>query len=563
MTLRPGERLTLLSPMLFALLAMLLVAPPEIHPAGAVGGALLLAVLAAVLMSGHPHRPAPGERAFLLAAAGPLLLSHAFAVDQGGSVDSLVRAGGALAVFAAARRLSARESSGMLALLAAGGAVLALHGIWQAALGFDALLARDGLPEGVAGRLASGRIFARFLLPSVLASFLLLAWPLAAALALAARGWRRAAAAAGLALMAGALVLTRSHGALLALALAAALWWAMGERRAVRRTGVVAALALAALVLVSLARGGVILSPAGDSGPAALRVRNLAAAARMIADAPLTGVGGGGFGSAYTRYRQPGDNETRFVHNAYVQMIAEHGLPVALPLGAALACVGAAVHRRRRDPDPLARGAAFGLLAFLLHGAWDVAPLLPSTLWIAAAVAGVLAGPPAAVSAALPWTGRTGWRLAAWAVTLLLAAAGVASGAAAWHLSAARAALDGGDHAGALRHVGQGQGWAPWRADLPLLEAEILMRHPALGGGPEAARQRALAAATRAVERNRCWPAAHAVRARLRAAAGDPGGAAADLTRAADLYPLAGRYRRELEALADGVDRWRASGSER
>jgi hypothetical protein len=226
-------------------------------------------------------------------------------------------------------------------------------------------------------------------------------------------------------------------------------------------------------------------------------------------------------------------------------------------MGAAVLGVGGALRRRRRDPDPLQRGAALGLLGFLLHGAWDVALLLPATLWTAAAVAGVLAGPPVARS----WAEETGrssaWRLALAATVLSLCGLGAASAAAAWRLEAAQAVLAAGDAAEALTQVRRGESWARWRADLPLLTAEILLHHPELAPSPAAARELAAAAASRALARNRCWPAAHAVRARVLLAGGDPGAAAADLSRAADLYPLAESYRRQLDALAAGVVRWR------
>src|SRR5690606_33276668 len=66
------------------------------------------------------------------------------------------------------------------------------------------------------------------------------------------------------------------------------------------------------------------------------------AAVRMIAENPLTGVGGGNFPFVYADYRPEGDRRTTvsFAHNLFLHVLAEYGViglvPFALMIGLAL-----------------------------------------------------------------------------------------------------------------------------------------------------------------------------------------------------------------------------------
>jgi hypothetical protein len=549
---------------LFPLLATLCVAPPGIHPGAALAVFLLVPLLGvAALHAGWC--PTRREMWFLAALALPLFLSHLFAVDAGGSVDSLLRVAVALLVFVAARELCGEESRAVLVFLVVAAAILAMHGIWQFTFGFDEMLAGGGLDEAVAGRLRTYRVYGRFVLPSVFASVLILILPVAVALAASSRGWRRAFPALAGAALAGALLLTQSHGALLALVVAACVWLASAFRRRRWWLAIPALLAMAALLLVSLAREGAVLEGAVETGPVALRMRNFQAAAGMIGDFPLAGVGGGGFGSAYTRYRQAGDNETRHVHDTYLEMTAEHGLPMLLPMVFGLGCLALAIGRARRGGDRVLEGAAFGLTAFLLHNLWDISGMLPATLWLAAAVAGVVAGsgrrlmatartdqeiPERGVGTAVAW-------VAVSAVLAAVALTGILASLSEMSLIRARAALQEGDAQVALDEARRGERLAPWKAEHPMLRAELLTHQPGLARFPEEAGAEALAAARRAIALNRCWPAAHRTAALASLAAGDAGDAAVDLWKASALYPLAVVYRAELDELAAAADQRR------
>lgn len=543
------ERLQAPLPILFTLLAVLWTVPPGIYPLGALAASILLIVLGATLLV-NPRRSAAPERRFLLVLLLPLGLSFLQALDRGAAVDRLVLVAGALLVFAATRRLRADEARGVLLLLVSAGALLALHGFWQYLYGLPGLLqdVAAGSPE--AARLRTLRIFSRFVLPSVFASFLLLAAPVALGLARAGRGWRRLVPVAAAAAMGLALLLTRSHGAFAALLAMVLLWSLVSPRRRSRWTILALAVVLLGFLVVTWSRDGAVGSEL--DGPAALRWRNFDTAVAMFVDRPVAGSGGGGYAAAYPAYRLPGDNETRFVHNIYLQLLVEHGLTILLPLAAVFLVWGRAIRAAARAAPPPLAGAAFGLGAFLLHNLMDFSGLLPATLWTASAMAGLLVGQmdhgerPGEAVQDRP---DTPWQTFAWVAPLLLVC-GVGMFAAR-----SREAVDLGQQAileekpaaalAAARVAGQ---WAPWRAEPYLLQAEILLHNGELESEDSA--WKAYRAASSALQRAPVWPAAHAVRAVAAAALGEPGLAAADLKRAADLYPMAQGYQRQLDALA-------------
>ncbi|TDI30001.1 MAG: O-antigen ligase domain-containing protein [Acidobacteria bacterium] len=547
------ERLQAPLPILFALLVVLWTVPPGIYPLGALAATALLAALGAALLM-NPRLQATSERNLLLVLLIPLALSFPQALDRGEAVDRLVLMGGALLVFAASRRLRADEARGVLLLLVSAGALLALHGFWQYLDGLPRMLQEVAAGSPEAARLSSLRIFARFVLPSVFASFLLLAAPVALGLARAGRGWRRLLPAAAAAAMGLALLLTRSHGAFAALLAMVFLWSLTAARRRSRWTLTALAVALLGFLVVIWSRDGVVT--AGLDGPAVLRWRNFQTAVAMFLDRPVAGSGGGGYGAAYPAYRLPGDNETRFVHNSYLQLLVEHGLTILLPLGAVLMVWGRAVRRAARAAPPPLAGVAFGLGAFLLHNLVDFSGLLPATLWTACALAGLLVGQLDAgglPGQAVPGRSDTRLKTLSWVAPLVLAC-GFGMFAALSRDAVARGQqfiLDEspGEALAAAREAGE---WAPWRAAPYLLEAEILLHNRDLEG--EESAWNAYRAASMALQRAPVWPAAHAVRAVAAAALDTPGLAAADLQRAADLYPLARGYRRQLDVLARRLD---------
>ena len=543
------ERLQAPLPILFALLAVLWTVPPGIYPLGALAASALLAALGVTLLVNSRLTARP-ERNFLLLLLLPLGLSFFWALDRGAAVDRLVLMGGALLIFAVTRRLRADEARGVLLLLVSAGTLLAFLGFWQYLYGLPWLLQEVEAVSAEAARLGTLRVFARFVLPSVFASFLLLVAPVALGLAQARRGWGRLAPAAAAGAMGLALLLTRSHGAFAALLAMVFFWSLVATSRRSLTTLAALAVALLGFMVVTWSRDGVV--SAAMDGPAALRWRNFQTAVDMFVDRPVAGSGGGGYGAAYPAYRLPGDNETRFVHNSYLQLLVEHGLTILLPLGAVLLTWGRAMRKAAGAAPPPLAGVAFGLGAFLVHNLVDFSALLPATLWTACALGGLLVGQLAAgeISVeAVPDRSDTRLETLSWVAPLVLVCGlGLFAALSREAVSRGQQAVLEEQPAAALAAARVAGEWAPWRAEPFLLEAEILLRHRDLQGKEGA--WDAYRAASSALERAPAWPAAHAVRAIAAATLGEPGLAAADLQRAVDLYPMAQGYRLQLDTLA-------------
>jgi len=111
-------------------------------------------------------------------------------------------------------------------------------------------------------------------------------------------------------------------------------------------------------------------------------------AVRILNDYPLFGTGGGTFYNAYPRYR--GADILPYydhVHNDYMQIAAETGIPGLLLLGAiVLLSFFAAVLALSRRRDPLARGVAFGVVmgvtALAIHSTVDFNLQIPANAFI-------------------------------------------------------------------------------------------------------------------------------------------------------------------------------------
>ena len=117
----------------------------------------------------------------------------------------------------------------------------------------------------------------------------------------------------------------------------------------------------------------------------------------MIADHPWIGVGIGGFGEVYPQYRRATDNETQHVHDLPLELCAELGLPAGMLISALFFYVFLSpLFRRHEGTPPWARGAAVGLAALAIQNLVDFTILLPSLLWVAAIIRGLLVHPSAA-----------------------------------------------------------------------------------------------------------------------------------------------------------------------
>lgn len=101
------------------------------------------------------------------------------------------------------------------------------------------------------------------------------------------------------------------------------------------------------------------------------------AAAGMIADNPLFGVGPGGYGQTLPGYLGEGGALSAYAHQYFLQTAAEYGLPFAfLWFGGAVFCL--------MRGSPYKR---FGAAAVLIQSLWDWSLAVPSNLWLFAYLA--------------------------------------------------------------------------------------------------------------------------------------------------------------------------------
>ena len=198
-----------------------------------------------------------------------------------------------------------------------------------------------------------------------------------ATFAAGARAWRRPQLATG-GLAALALALTYVRSAWLGLGVAVLVLVGLTRRWAVLLALLAAALLAVAVPSPLKTR---VLSITDRADPSATeRIYFWAAGARMVADAPLLGLGPGGVKQHYPAYRDPAARRpgTGHLHNNVVQLAAERGL---LGLAAWLAiwitfCVRAgriylALPAARADDRALVAGSLAAVAGFLVAGLFE------------------------------------------------------------------------------------------------------------------------------------------------------------------------------------------------
>jgi len=311
--------------------------------------AMLAAVAAsAVLAAGELRLPGTPLLPAIVLAFAVVTVTGLFAAHSSAAGDHLeawvVYAVVGVSVAAlAARRCECRF---VLAVVLATASVIAAYGVFQRYVGLAALRTEfAGNPEafeqirhafGATRRLASNRVYGNFVLPNSLAGYLGLVLPLSVAMCAAAvreRGSRRwpvlIALGGTVALSLWCLVLTGSKGGAAAAAAGMAVFFAAKRWSGVRRRpGAAMAAAVAAGALGILLVTAMPESTPGLGGAKlsmSVRVNYWRAAGGMMRDHPL-GVGPGGFGDSYTRYKVPGGWEARHPHNIYLNWGAELGI---------------------------------------------------------------------------------------------------------------------------------------------------------------------------------------------------------------------------------------------
>jgi O-antigen ligase len=555
--------------------------PPHVHPpllAALALGALLLAV--GLAGSGRLAAPGPAAAAPLLAAALIAALGAFLSLHPPRSARLLAAwvAGGVVFAGAfAAEGARARRATAALVLL---GTLLGALGLYQSLWAFPAAaagppVAGDG--EGpdreavVEARIRSGRAVGTLGLPALLASILILGIPLAAGEAAASAGARRLAWASAAAVQSAALAATRSLGGAAALVLAAALGAAAWrDVRAAWRLALPAA-ALAAAVAAGAPR---LLASGEGSAVQAIsqRAGNWKAAASMIASHPLLGVGPDAYGVAYTRHRAAGSNEAQHAHAAYLELVADLGLPSAPLLLAALAGLGrAALLVSRRDADAggagpgaaarrRGRALAVACLAWVVQAAFDFTPHVAASFVPFLAAAGLLAreaassGSSAGGRAPIRAAGAAA-RAAVVAAALIAAAPMVPDALARTRVEEAVEAARRSDFGAALGAARRACGFNPYDPEAHAVAAQAALESALRlqEGAPErqALLEEALAAAGRAVRLDPHAANRRAVLARARAATGEAAGAYAAMWAAARLNPFDAAYVQDRDLLRE------------
>lgn len=546
-----GSPATPFPPVWIAPLALLTLAPllaTEVDPWARLAVALAAAVTCiALILPGVPPLARQGLYWMLLALPA-LLLGAWLSADASGTRSRLVDFALCFIAFRAGRDLLGRAGRRVVftGLVMVGG-LTAVRGLYQRWVSFpEALQTLAGQETAAASvvalRIATGRIFSTFLLPSAFAGFLLLSLPLSVSVALG-RGvrlrWRRLAlVSAGLQVV--ALFLTLSHGAFLSLAVALGLLGLLAARPGVRRATLLAAgVTLLVLLVVVLARGEAFTGPTSETGPLVERLGNWQVAAAQIIEHPVAGVGWGAYGATYTRYQRPGMNQSRYVHNTYLQLVAEGGL-FTLPLMLAFLLW---VVRRMRTLLPGEHLVGLAVMAVLVHNVLDFTLLLPGVAVPFFLVLGGLASREGSVSDA------AGWAAAGRGMALLLALA--VAGLTVTETLARREFAQAQEHhrqgqsASAGVAIRQAVRWDPWNAGYRDFLARWLLHQS--GGSDAATLEEAQAVARQAIELAPRRPGHHATLEQVCLARQDRGCAFREAALAAALFPWNSEYQERLQ----------------
>ena len=329
------------------------------------------------------HLLSPGKAALVTANAAalgqpaPSLISLSY--DPPATLVEIARLVGYLGLAYAATRLAARTRGRQILAWGLGGlgvlmmVVIAVHVAVGARALYGVYVPRYAVPSHLAP----------ILNPNHLASFLALLAPICIGLAVHETGGLRIAwAAAAVAISAGAL-LTGSRAGAVALGIgllvtALLLWTQRRPRRAaeVRSTAVSVAVILACLIAVVGATAGRLAwheiekTTPGELTAAQGKLAAWRAAMPLLERQWLTGVGRGGFESAFTSiYGQP-DEIYSHIENTYLQAGLDWGIPIAAALGVLLLLVARRA-ATRWSAGPVEAGLLGGVLAVALHDTLD------------------------------------------------------------------------------------------------------------------------------------------------------------------------------------------------
>jgi O-antigen ligase len=217
----------------------------------------------------------------------------------------------------------------ILAPLSGGIALIVfIYGIIQKFYLFPWILSQPGwdqslYSQGLRARVASGRIFAIFPLPTLYAMVCGLLLIFIIHYFIKARGWQRICWFVLLLLGGVNLFLTQSFGGIIFFTVGLLFYlFASAVFKIKYLAPLLMVLALFFFLFVALR-----FSEARELKPAKLRFTNWLQAGRAIAATPLMGVGLGNYETAVPAYVYPGEPVSIYAHNFILQMAAEIGIP--------------------------------------------------------------------------------------------------------------------------------------------------------------------------------------------------------------------------------------------
>ncbi|MFH2107711.1 MAG: O-antigen ligase family protein [Chrysiogenia bacterium] len=236
-----------------------------------------------------------------------------------------------LALFFFCRRVNLQK---ILAPISAGIALIVFpYGIAQKFIIFPFILGQpDSLhsffAQALRVRVTSGRIFSIFPLPTLYAMVCGLLLICIVHYLYRARGWGRIFWSVLLLLGAVNLVLTQSFGGIIFFTLAVLFYLFVSGVFKIRYLAPL----LMVLALIFFAVTALRFSEARELAPLKLRFANWLQASRVIAAAPLLGVGLGNYEAAVPAHIYPGEPASIYAHNFFLQLAAESGVPLFLVL---------------------------------------------------------------------------------------------------------------------------------------------------------------------------------------------------------------------------------------
>jgi O-antigen ligase len=191
---------------------------------------------------------------------------------------------------------------------------------------------------------------------------------------------------ASVCVMAAALVTSLSRSGITAAICAVASLVTLSRGRVTRggRTWLLVAISLVALIAAGYANMGALTARVGETVESGVGGRReiWQATAAIVADYWRTGVGVGAFERAMSLYQPPHLFAFNHAHDEYLQLAAEGGLLLGVPMAIAIIAGAAAIAARlRADRTPLfwlRAGAASALVAIGVQSIWETGLRMPA-----------------------------------------------------------------------------------------------------------------------------------------------------------------------------------------